>query len=64
MFQEFLQQELAKVRQLLGEAFAGERYDEGARLFARTTTCDDFAEFVTLPAYEMIDDWRGPHLRV
>ena len=56
MFREMLPQELAKVRQQLGEvAYGAGRYDEGAALFERITTSDEFVEFLTLPAYEMID---------
>jgi len=48
-------EELAKVRALLGDAgwSAGE-YEEAARLFERITTADDYVEFLTLPAYELV----------
>ena len=56
MFREMLPQELAKVRQQLGESvYDAGRYDEGAALFEKITLSDEFVEFLTLPAYEMID---------
>ncbi len=48
-------QELERVRQNVGAAaFAAGRYEEAAQLFAGLTTDDDFAEFLTLPAYERL----------
>ena len=47
--------ELAQVRRNIGEAaFAAGRYPEAAQLFEALTASDDFAEFLTLPAYEHI----------
>jgi malate synthase len=49
-------QELERVRQNVGAAaFAAGRYDEAARLFDELTASNDFAEFLTLPAYERLD---------
>jgi len=48
-------EELAKIRQLLGAAFAEGHYDEASRLFADLVESDTFVEFLTLPAYERID---------
>ena len=46
---------LPKVRTHLGETdWAAGRYEEGAKLFDRITT-GDYVEFLTLPAYDMID---------
>jgi len=55
MMRQLLPEELAKVRALLGEAAwrAGE-YEEAARLFDAITTNDDYAEFLTLPGYELL----------
>ena len=43
-------------RGILGHAYryAG-RYDEGAKLFDQITASEDFVDFLTLPAYQMID---------
>jgi len=49
-------QELERVRNNVGAAaFDAGRYPEAARLFEELTGRDDFAEFLTLPAYERID---------
>ncbi len=55
MFQLLVPEELAKVRQILGEkGFAAGKYDEGAKLFEELTLAEDFAEFLTLPAYDRV----------
>jgi malate synthase len=55
LFSEFLPQELAKVRELLGDrSYAGGKYDEAARMFERLTLAEDFVEFLTLPAYDYV----------
>jgi len=51
LFKQLLGEELAKVK-------AGEnegKYDEGAKLFEKITTDDKYVEFLTLPAYQLID---------
>ncbi len=53
MFRELVPQELAKVRDMLGDkGFAAGKYEEGAKMFEQLTLADDFVEFLTLPAYE------------
>ena len=55
MFRQLLAEELPKVKAYLGEdAYNAGKYAEGARLFDRITT-GDYVEFLTLPAYELID---------
>jgi malate synthase len=53
LFREFLQQELAKIRQELGEKQfnQGGRYEEAAEIFDEITTNNDFVEFITTPGY-------------
>jgi malate synthase len=52
LFSELVPQELAKVREMLGDqGYARGNYDEGARMFEQLTLADDFVEFLTLPAY-------------
>jgi malate synthase len=46
-----LDEELAKVK----ASQSGGKYDEGAKLFERITTDDRYVEFLTLPAYQLID---------
>jgi len=36
-------------------AYAAGKYEEAAKLFERITTDDNYVEFLTLPAYELID---------
>ncbi|CAB3393449.1 malate synthase A [Kyrpidia spormannii] len=56
LFRQVLDEELNKIKAELGEdRFAGGRYSEAAELFSRLTTSDSFAEFLTLPGYDLID---------
>jgi len=48
-------EELAKVRTLLGPAFASGKYEEAADIFRILVDNDTFVEFLTLPAYDRID---------
>ena len=55
LFRAFVPQELAKVRDMLGDkAYAAGKYDEGAKMFEELTLAEDFVEFLTLPAYEYV----------
>src|SRR4051795_8959677 len=51
LFQELLAEELAKVKANESEG----KYDEAAKLFEKITTDDKYVEFLTLPAYQLID---------
>jgi malate synthase len=56
LFRQILAEELPKVKQYLGDAaWNAGKYEEAARLFDRITASDDYVEFLTLPAYELID---------
>ena len=55
MLAEFMPQELARIRELLGPAWGEGRYEEAAKIFADLVNNDTFVEFLTLPAYERID---------
>ncbi|MGA0069047.1 MAG: malate synthase A, partial [Miltoncostaeaceae bacterium] len=52
LFHQVLAEELEKVKAQFGDAG---RYEEGAKLFGEITASEDFVDFLTLPAYEMID---------
>ncbi len=55
LFQALLPEELAKVRQLLGEQqYSAGQYEEAARMFAQLTLDDKFVDFLTLPAYDYL----------
>jgi malate synthase len=51
LFRKLLAEELAKVKAAGSEG----RYDEAATLFERITADDQYVEFLTLPAYQLID---------
>jgi malate synthase len=55
MFRQMLPEELARVQQILGPAYTDGKYEEAAELFDEITTSDEFVEFLTLPAYSLID---------
>lgn len=56
LFSALLAEELPKVRTYLGEeAWRSGKYEEGAKLFERITSDDNYVEFLTLPAYALID---------
>ena len=48
-------EELAKIRDYLGDAYTEGKYDEAAAIFEDLVDNDTFVEFLTLPAYERID---------
>jgi malate synthase len=49
-------EELARIRDEVGEqAYAGGRYADARALFERVALADEYAEFLTLPASELID---------
>ena len=55
LFRSLLADELPKVKAYLGDAAWNDgKYEEGAELFAKLTT-GEYVEFLTLPAYELID---------
>src|SRR5687767_13400961 len=51
LFKKFLSEELGKVK----ASFSEGRYDEAAALFEALTADDTYVEFLTLPAYRLID---------
>jgi malate synthase len=51
LFRQLLAEELAKVK----ASFSEGKYDEAAQLFERITADDQYVEFLTLPAYQLID---------
>ncbi len=56
LFHRLLEEELPKIRQYVGaESWDAGKYAEAAKLFERITADDNYVEFLTLPAYELID---------
>jgi len=55
MVAAMIPEEVAKIRELLGAAYADGKYDDAAEIFADLVNNDTFVDFLTLPAYERID---------
>ena len=56
MVQEIVAEEMTSIETALGsENFAAGRYEEARELFERVSLNPDFIEFLTLPAYDLID---------
>src|SRR6266571_2802509 len=55
LFKQLLAEELPKVQHYLGEAaYSAGKYEQGAKLFEKLTA-GEYVEFLTLPAYALID---------
>lgn len=49
-------EELARLRQAYGDdVYRSGRFEEARRIFDQVALADTFVEFLTLPAYELID---------
>lgn len=56
MFNNLLEDEMAQLRDALGgDVFASGRFDDAISLFAEMSTSAQFEEFLTLPAYRMLE---------
>ncbi len=56
LFAQVLDEELGKVRNQLGQStYEKRKYGLARELFAKITTDDEFAEFLTLPGYQYLD---------
>jgi malate synthase len=55
LFSKLVPQELAKVRDMLGDqGYSQGEYEEGANMFEKLTLSENFVEFLTLPAYDYV----------
>jgi malate synthase len=52
LVERLIQEELATIREAAGAGFDPARYDQAVALFTEVALADDYAEFLTLPAYE------------
>ncbi len=52
LVERIIQEELATIREAAGAAFDPARFDQAVSLFTKVALADDYAEFLTLPAYE------------
>ncbi len=50
--EHMIDEELAGIREQLGEAFDAERFGQATALFTEVALADNYAEFLTIPAYE------------
>jgi malate synthase len=56
LFQAVMADEMAKVREALGaDVYDRGRFADAIRLFADMSLAADFEEFLTLPAYRLLD---------
>jgi len=56
LFRQITREELARLRQELGEAaFTTGNFERAAQIIDGITTADTFETFLTLPAYRAID---------
>jgi malate synthase len=49
-----MEEEHAKIKQMLGAAYGEGKYKDAAEIFAQLVNNEEFVEFLTLPAYERI----------
>jgi len=52
LVEQIIAEELGKISAALGGAFDAARFEQAAGLFTEVALADDYAEFLTLPAYE------------
>ena len=52
MVEQFIDEELTRIREQTTDAFDAERYGQAVALFTEVALADNFVEFLTLPAYE------------
>src|SRR5207253_1481544 len=56
LVREIEDEELARLRETYGEELYGKgRFEEARRVFEQVALADEFVEFLTLPAYDLID---------
>jgi malate synthase len=55
LFRQFLDEEMAALRTALGAAFEAGRFGEAIKLFSDMSLSPTFEEFLTLPAYEVLE---------
>lgn len=49
-------EEMEKIRREIGDSYAGTRFDQAGKLFEEMAIAEDFPDFLTLPAYNMVVD--------
>jgi malate synthase len=57
LVRRLVDEEAATIRELVGsDAWAAGEYDAARRVFEEVALAEDFVEFLTLPAYDLITD--------
>lgn len=57
--ERLLEEELAKIRAELGDAYNEPRYEQAVTLFKEVTLADEYSEFLTTPAYQQFPDRKS-----
>jgi malate synthase len=52
LVETIIDEELAKIRETLGDSFDAERFGQATALFTAVALADNYSEFLTVPAYE------------
>jgi malate synthase len=52
LVERLIGEELTTIREQQGGAFDGAKYDEATALFTEVALADNYADFLTIPAYE------------
>jgi malate synthase len=52
LVERLIGEELAAIREQYGDAFDEAKFDEATALFTAVALADDYADFLTIPAYE------------
>ncbi len=56
LFQELMQDELAKIQAAIGEKqFAARKFQTASEILDKIITADQFVDFLTLPAYQYLN---------
>ena len=55
LFRALLDEEMAALRRRSAQAFETGRFAEAIKIFSDMSLAADFAEFLTLPAYEVLE---------
>jgi malate synthase len=52
LVERLIGEELAAIREQLGDAYDAAGYEQATALFTEVALADDYVDFLTLPAYE------------
>jgi malate synthase len=52
LVEKIVDEEMGHIAEARGEAFAGGRWDDARALFTEMALADEYADFLTLPAYQ------------